>query len=323
MNPKPMTWMTTVRTINGRPHAQSAVQTPGVETYKPRAAWAILMASTLVRSVARVIGKNGRCQEASFDESELCADQPGCRALHDRDRLTPGFPVRVRKISYMRVVRILSSDVQLLTDSIHNYAIYVVCPIRQSAEAHRQVHCILGIVHVGSDLETKQRLLRSVEDQGHRILRFQVVVDYELNSIRRARDRSQHDVPLREGPLQKLTVGWHILLRQCFHRVRVVFVFFFLLLDYVLFQTPSAWGVGRRVHGDLLWLSVWSEAHLEVLLFFLFAFQADRYQLVPAIGGECLLVPRHCFFDLRNPLLQFRALCAGATNESRSSQEAE
>ena len=86
----------------------------------------------------------------------------------------------------MRVIGVLSRNVQLLADSIHNDSIYVVCPIRQSAEAYRQIHCILGTIHIGSDLEAKECLLRSVEDQGHRILRFQIVVNYELHCIRRA-----------------------------------------------------------------------------------------------------------------------------------------
>src|SRR5208282_4932770 len=56
--------------------------------------------------------------------------------------------------SHVRIIGVLSGNVQLLTDSIHNDAVYVVCPVRQAGEANGQVHGILGIVHVGSDLET-------------------------------------------------------------------------------------------------------------------------------------------------------------------------
>src|SRR5271156_1949787 len=43
INPKPMAWMTTVITINGSPHAQSVLQTPGAPDWTLRTLWAIII----------------------------------------------------------------------------------------------------------------------------------------------------------------------------------------------------------------------------------------------------------------------------------------
>src|SRR6202035_1050637 len=80
--------------------------------------------------------------------------------------------VSLNESSHVLIVRILNRNVQLLTDPVDNQIGYMIRPIRKAAELHRQVHCILGIVHVGSNLNPKQLLLRAVEDQGHRVLRF-------------------------------------------------------------------------------------------------------------------------------------------------------
>lgn len=75
------------------------------------------------------------------------------------------------------VIRILDSNIQLSADPVDNEIGDVVRPIWQTRKRHSQVRHILGIVHIGSNLHLQEGFLRLVEDQRHRILRFQVIVN--------------------------------------------------------------------------------------------------------------------------------------------------
>jgi len=92
----------------------------------------------------------------------------------------------------------------------------------------------------------------------------------------------------------------------------------------MLFQAPAlgliiGWGIER----SLLRFAIRPEAHLEMLLLFLFAFQADSDLLDPGILRKGLLVLCHCLLVFRETLLQFRVLCVDGKIECRSSQDNE
>jgi hypothetical protein len=98
------------------------------------------------------------------------------------------------------------------------------------------------------------------------------------------RDRTQRDVSLLIGLLQLILVWRNVLLRQSFHLVRIVLVLFLFLLDNALFQAATLrLSVGRRIERSLLLFAIRPHAHLEVLLLFLFTFQADGDLLGPGI----------------------------------------
>ena len=68
-------------------------------------------------------------------------------------------------------------------------------------------------------------------------------------------------------------------------------------------------------------LAVGAKAHLEMLLFFLFALQADGDLLLPGVLGELLLIFDARLFHLRYALLQFLALRAGPRNAHAGCQK--
>src|SRR5580692_8520322 len=65
MSPRPKTWMTTVSTIKGAPHAQSADQAIGLTARKLQAAWAILIETSFNRSL-------GTAHELLADVTSAC-----------------------------------------------------------------------------------------------------------------------------------------------------------------------------------------------------------------------------------------------------------
>src|SRR5215469_11262620 len=99
--------------------------------------------------------------------------------------------------------------------------------------------------------------------------------------------------------------------------IRVFLVLLLLLLDDMLFQpTLTSAAIGRRrVQRRLLWLTVGAETHLEVLLFFLLALQADCDLLDPSELGQRLLVHGHRLFDVGDFFLHFLILRSSDRDE--------
>src|SRR5208283_1111393 len=199
----------------------------------------------------------------------------------------------------------------------------MVRAVRQLAELNSEVHGIFGIVHVGSNLNLQEFLLGFVEDQGHGISLFQIILNDELYGIGILWDRTQRDVALLIGLLEHVLVWRNILLRQRFHLVGVVCVLFLFLLDNVPLQPAAAFlRLGRSIERSLLRFAIRAEAHLNVFLLFLLAFQTNGDLLDPGVFRKGLLVLCHGLLDFRETLLHFGILCLhGWCIECHSNQE--
>ena len=204
------------------------------------------------------------------------------------------------------IVGVLRGNGELLANSLHGGTVDVVGTIGQAPELDGEFHDVAWVVQIGNDADAGEAFLRFVDDQGHGIVGFYVVLDDQLHSVGSVGNWFYRNVSLGVSDLDCIFVGPNISLGQDLHLIGVLLELFLLLFDNALAQsTASTGGIlsGRgRVQRCFHWLPVGAQANLEAFLLPFLPLKADRHPLKPGVLLELFFVLRGRLFQIGNPL---------------------
>src|SRR5258708_2689404 len=190
----------------------------------------------------------------------------------------------------------------------------MVGAIGQFGKLNSNGNCITRISKIAGDLDALDRLLLLTEYERHRVIRFEIALDDQVDGAWSA-SWLHRDIALLIGLLKCLRIKLRVLLAESGNLLSVSLKFFCFLFNDVALDS-AATGLRRRlrIQFSLLLLTIRAYPHLELLRLLDLTLQTNGLLLQPCVKGTRLLVRRRRLFNIGKLLLQCRILSQDLRN---------